>query len=165
MFADMHTDSGGWLAVLELLSDAREELPDTPYRPTLGPYENDSLKQAIQDGYNRSFPKVSGEVFARFGERFLDGSWGNGLKDDEIYWARNILVMAEKTIWSFSPSISNSLRPTVVPFPDQDFRRVALWFCTEWWLAYGVDLHISEIYVRNRKQRQPEQYAAESRHL
>ncbi len=150
MFHDMYAESGGWLSVLELLADARSELPDSPYRPKLGPHESSSLKQAVQDAYNRSFPEVGPEVFSRFGERFLDGSWGDGMSDVERYWTGMILTMAQKTIWSFSPSISNSLRPTIVPFPDQDYRRVALWFCTEWWLAYGVDLHFSEIEVRNR---------------
>ena len=149
-YLDMHADAGGWLSVLELLSESRSELADSQYRPTLRTHESSDLKQAIQNAYYESFPPAQPEVFSRFAERFLDGSWGDGMSDVEVYWAGMILTMAQKTIWSFSPSISNSLRPTIVPFPEQDYRRVALWFCTEWWLAYGVDLHVSEIEVRNR---------------
>lgn len=150
-FEAMHTDSDEWIRLQELLREARGDLPKSNYLPTLPPFGDRPRSEVIEETYRASFHPVSAEVAEAFAARLLDGSWPDGLSDVHSYWIGVTLTLAERTIWTIAPTSNESLTPTIIPFPDHDFRQVALWFCTEWWAIKGGRLHLSEIKRRNEE--------------
>ena len=137
-FAGLHSDAEGWLSTQDFLASVRDELPEVHLEASgivvsIPPAEMDP--DAV---FRILFGPVSDTVFEALGERLrFSDSWPDGLTEVHYYWLHTILTFAQRGIATFSPSPGDPLKPTIVPFPDIDFRTVAFWFSTEWWLVTG----------------------------
>lgn len=144
-FAGLHSDAEGWLSTQDFLEAVRGELPEVHAEACR---IVDSIPSAETDPdavFRDLFGPVSDTVFEALGERLrFSESWPSGLTEVHYYWLQTILTFAQRGIAIFAPSPDDPLKPTIVPFPAVDFRTVAFWFSTEWWLVTGGAWHARE---------------------
>lgn len=150
LFGGMYTEASGWLSVQDLYLAADQDLAKSNYRLR-------GLSRAIAEGrpavselHGQSFSPVEAEVYSCFSDRLIGGSWPDDISEVHLFWIRVVLDYAGMTTQSLGPTPMNSLRPTIIPFPDHDYRQVALWFCTEWWSATGSSMHVRDT-LRNKR--------------
>ena len=152
MFEHMHVSGADdWIRLHELLAEVRSDLPPSSYRPIIRKSGTQQRSEVMDASYLDSFRPVSAEVCAAFGDRFLDGSWTDGLTEVHLYWIGVILVCVQKTVWAISPTPHNSLTPTIIAFPPFEIKEVALWFCIEWWSDKGFQAFVIEATRNNEE--------------